>query len=222
MKKFLALFVLFFSFAAHAVASVSPAVGRAAAELMGDVVYFQVDNSARARERLMVLLGKVDAEAAKGLAKNDAKAQALTTSIRHLLQAQVNRAPYDAQLYTVVVNNYETLVQAFRPETSTDQSFMVLDLRYRYLSKVLPDEEDGTILSAPMQRSLEDAYADAERVMKQAAVKSAGAYRKWTFLRGRVPEYNRMPIPALANSMTLSIVSDLGSGARPMMAAASN
>jgi hypothetical protein len=40
-----------------------------AAELMGDVVYFQVDNSARARERLMVLLGKVDAEAAKGLAQ---------------------------------------------------------------------------------------------------------------------------------------------------------
>jgi hypothetical protein len=35
------------------------------------------------------------------------------SSIRHLLQAQVNRAPYDAQLYTVVVNNYETLVQAY-------------------------------------------------------------------------------------------------------------
>jgi hypothetical protein len=109
-----------------------------------------------------------------------------------------------------------------RPETSTDQSFMVLDLRYRYLSKVLAAEEDGTILSAPMQRSLEEAYADAERVMKQAAVKSAGAYRKWTFLRGRVPEYNRTPIPALANSMTLSIVGDLGASARPMVVSAAN
>jgi hypothetical protein len=222
MKKLIALFVLFFSFAAHAVASVSPGVGRTTAELMGDVVYFQVDNSARARERLTILLGKVDAEAGRGLARDDAKALVLTSSIRQLLQAQVNRAPYDAHLYKVVVDNYEGLVQAYQPETSNDQGFMVLDLRYRYLSKVLAAVEDGTISSAPMQRSLEEAYADAERVMKQAGVKNAGAHRKWAFLRGRVLEYNRTPIPALANSMTLSIVGDLGASARPMVVSAAN
>lgn len=222
MKTLIALFVLFFSFVAHAVAGVSPGVGRTTAELMGDVVYFQVDNSARARERLMTLLGKVEAEAGRGLARDDAKALVLTASIRQLLQAQVNRAPYDANLYKGVVDNYEGLVRAYQPETSNDQSFMVLDLRYRYLSKVLAAVEDGTISSAPLQRSLEEAHADAERVMQKAGTRNGVVVRKWGFLRTRVLDYNRTPIPALANSMTLSIAGDLAGAGRPLVVSAAN
>ena len=218
MNKFRALFILFFSLAAHAAASISPEVGRTTAELMGDVVYFQVDNSTRARERLMMLLGKVNAEASRAQAKGDVKALALATSIRQLLQTQVNRAPYDVELYRVVVNNYEDLVLTYRPETSKDQRFMMLDVRYRYLSKVVSETPDGTIATAPLQRTLEDAYADAERVMKPDSVKNVGAYKKWVFLRGRVLDHQRTPLPALANNMTLSIVTELGGTTKPQTA----
>lgn len=221
MKPFIALVVLLFSFSVHAAPRVSPDVSRACAELMGDVVYFQVDNSSRARERLMLLLGKVESQSAKGQAKGDVQGLALAGNVRQLLSLQVNRAPYDAGKYKDVVDSYETLVQVYGPAAAADQGFLVLDLRYRYLSKTLAAVNDGTITSAPMIRSLEEAFADADKAMRQGGAKNPEAQRKWGFLRSRVLDYNNAAIPALANSMTLKIAGDFGGADGAMMASAS-
>lgn len=221
MKHLIALAVLFFSIAAHAVPGVSPEVSRACAQLMGDVVYFQVDNSARSREKMMNVLGRAEAEAAKGQTKGDALAVALTEGVRRLLQSQVNRSPYDVGKYKEIVDTYESIVEAYSPEVRRDQAFLMLDLRYRYLSKTLATVNDGTIASAPLLRSLEEAFEDTDKAMKLLGAKNPGAASKWGFLRVRVLDYNTSAIPALANNMTLRIAEDVKGGTSAMVVSAS-
>lgn len=221
MKPFIALVVLLFSFAAHAAPRVSADVSHASAELMGDVVYFQVDNSAKARARLALLLGNVDAAAARSGARGGAQAAALADAVRSMLASQVNRSPYEAVKYKAVVEIYEAMVQGYGPEAVRDQEFLVLDLRFRYLSRTLSMVNDGTIITFPLLRSLEEAFEDADRAMKEVAARNPEAARKWGFLRPRVLDYNNAAIPALANNMTLRIAGDFRSGGEPLVATAS-
>lgn len=222
MKTLIAFVVLFFSFTAHAAPGISPDVSRVCAELMGDVVYFQVDNSARARDRMMNLISTAESQAAKGRSKEDALAATLTAGVRQLLLSQVNRAPYDVEKYKAVVDTYERIAQANGPVAGNDQGFLVLDLRYRYLSRTLATVSDGTIASAPLVRSLEEAYADTDKAMKQLGARNPSAAKKWGFLRGRVLDYNVTAIPALANSMTLRIADDVRVGVAPLVVSAAH
>lgn len=218
MKPFIALVVLLFSFAVHAAPRFSPEVSQAAAELMGDVVYFQVDNSAKARARLALLLGNVDAVARSGQARGDAHAAALADAVRAMLASQVNRSPYEAVKYKAVVEIYESMVQGYVPEARRDHEFLVLDLRFRYLSRTLSMVNDGTIIAFPLLRTLEEAFDDVDRAMKEMAVRNPEAARKWGFLRPRVLDYNTAAIPALANNMTLRIAGDFRGVGGPVVA----
>ena len=99
-----------------------------------------------------------------------------------------------------------------------DHEFLVLDLRFRYLSRTLSMVNDGTIIAFPLLRTLEEAFDDVDRAMKEMAVRNPEAARKWGFLRPRVLDYNTAAIPALANNMTLRIAGDFRGVGGPVVA----
>jgi len=222
MKLFIALLSLVFSCTVNAATLYSRGVGQTLAELMGDLAYFQVDNSPRARAKIDMLLNKAESEVAKNKAAENVLATKLTGKISLFLKDQDSKSKYDVEKFKNVVDAYEELVKVSLVKGRDDAGFLVLDFRYRYLSKTIASVNDGSITTVPMDRSLEESYEDADKVMKEVAAKQQGAsaVRKWSFLRSKVADYNSYAIPALANSMILRIASDLGAAGQPVVAAA--
>lgn len=222
MKSFIVLLALAFSCTVNAAALSSRSVDHTLAELMGDLAYFQVDNSPRAYEKINMLLGRAESEMAKSKAVENAPAAILMSRISLFLKEQSSKSKYDIERYKSVVDAYEELVKVSLVKGGNDAGFLMLDFRYRYLSKTIAAVNDGSITTIPLDRSLEEAYGDADRVMKEMAAKQQGAVavRKWSFLRSKVADYNSYAIPALANSMTLRIAIDLGAAGQPVVAAA--
>lgn len=213
MKGFSVLLMMVFSCVVNAATPVSPDVGRLCAQLMGDVIYLQVTNSSSSSETISSMLDKVEHKTITG--RGNVIAKELASEIRVLLKNQVGGAPYDAGQFKTVVDTYERLVSNAHPESSDDSKFLMLDFRYRYLSKTLrASGVDWSTVSAPLIRSVEESYVDADKTMKKLAAVSPNlpAVRKWSFLRSRVVDYNAVAIPALANSMLLRIANELNDG----------
>lgn len=222
MKSFIALLALVFSCTVNATAFNSDSVDHTLAELMGDLAYYQVDNSPRAREKIRMLMGKAESELARKKSTDNAQAAIVVDRISLFLKEQPAKSKYDVERYKSVVDAYEVLAEALLAKGGSDAGFLMLDFRYRYLSKTISSVNDGSITTVPMNRSLEEAYDDVEKVMTTLTTSQqmAPAVRKWSFLRSKVADYNTYAIPALANSMTLRIATDLGASGQAVVTAA--
>lgn len=220
MKSFIVLLALVLSSAVHAVSHLSPDADRTFAELMGDLAYFQVDNSPRLREKISMLLNKAESEVAKGKAEDSVLATKLAEKISLFLRDQSSKEKYDIEKFKSVVDAYEKLVKASLATGANDAGFLMLDFRYRYLSSTISAVNDGSVIMIPMDRSVEESYVDTDQAMKQVAMmkKDSSAVKKWSFLRRNVADSSRYAIPALANSMTLRIAGELAAAGQPVVA----
>lgn len=215
MKSFLALLVLFFSLSASAATGTSPrSSGLLMAELMGDVLYFQLDNSSRSREKINSLIGL--AQRNEHFA-SDARAKKLLLAVSQLMGDGKGRVTFDAEALKNAAYAYEDLVQGRHEADGKNAAFLVLDFRYRYLAMTLPSLSENNIMVMPLLRSVEDSFGDTDGQMNKLAGNSQGtpALRKWVFLRSRLTDYNNKPIPALANGMLLRIAGELQGSAAP-------
>lgn len=216
MKSFLALLVLFFSFTANAATVAKPqASGPLLAELMGDVLYFQLDNSSRSLEKINALIEQ--AQRAEGAA-SDARARRLLQAVSQLMGGGKGKVKFDAEGLKNAAYAYEDLVKSRQDADGKDATFLVLDFRYRYLAMTLPSLSENNIIVMPLLRSVEDSFGDTDGQMIKLAGNSQGtpALKKWAFLRSRLTDYNNKPIPALANSMLLRIAGELKGAPAPV------
>lgn len=215
MKSFLALLVLFFSLAVNAATVTSSrSSSLLLAELMGDVLYFQLDNSSRSREKINSLIGL--AQRNEGAA-SDAREKKLLIAVSQLMGDGKGRVTFDAEALKNAAYAYEDLVQSRHEADGKNAAFLVLDFRYRYLAMTLPSLSENNIIVMPLLRSVEDSFGATDGQMKKLAGNSQGtpALKKWVFLRPRLTDYNNKPIPALANGMLLRIAGELQVGAAP-------
>lgn len=215
MKSFLALLVLFFSLTANAATVTSSrSSSLLLAELMGDVLYFQLDNSSRSREKINSLIGLAQQNE---VAASNAREKKLLLAVSQLMGDGKGRVTFDAEALKNAAYAYEDLVQSRHQADGKNAAFLVLDFRYRYLAMTLPSLSENNIIVMPLLRSVEDSFGDTDGQMKKLAGNSQGtpALKKWVFLRPRLTDYNNKPIPALANGMLLRIASELQGGAAP-------
>lgn len=215
MKSFLALLVLFFSLAVNAATVTSSrSSSLLLAELMGDVLYFQLDNSSRSREKINSLIGL--AQRNEGAA-SDIREKKLLLAVSQLMGDGKGRVTFDAEALKNAAYAYEDLVQSRHEADGKNAAFLVLDFRYRYLAMTLPSLSENNIIVMPLLRSVEDSFGATDGQMKKLAGNSQGtpALKKWVFLRPRLTDYNNKPIPALANGMLLRIAGELQGGSAP-------
>lgn len=220
MKSFLALLVLFFSLSANAVTVTgSRSSSLVLAELMGDVLYFQLDNSSRSREKIDSLIGL--AQQSDGFS-SDARAKKLLLAVSQLMGDGKSQMTFDAEALKNAAYAYEDMVQSRYGVDGKNAAFLVLDFRYRYLAMTLPSLSENNIIVMPLLRSVEDSFGETNGQMNKlaASVQGTQAFRKWVFLRPRLKDYNNKPIPALANGMLLRIAEGLQSGPVPAYVAA--
>lgn len=210
MKSFLALLVLFFSLAVNAATVTSSrSSSLLLAELMGDVLYFQLDNSSRSREKINSLIGL--AQRNEGAA-SDAREKKLLLAVSQLMGDGKGRVTFDAEALKNAAYAYEDLVQSRHEADGKNAAFLVLDFRYRYLAMTLPSLSENNIIVMPLLRSVEDSFGATDGQMKKLA---GNSLKKWVFLRPRLTDYNNKPIPALANGMLLRIAGELQGGSAP-------
>lgn len=209
MKSFVVVLLLLLSMVTHAgPRSSQEVVNPVVAELMGDVLYFQLDNSSKSLHRISAMVDK-----AKGLeAVTGSEAQsAFLKSVVRLMDSHKARGSFDPEQLKNVAYSYERLVSGERQAVHQNPALLMLDLRYRYLAMTLPSLSAGNILVVPLQYSLEDSLSAVDSRMN--GIVKAGASdqlgRKWVFIKTRVSDYNNRPIPALANNMLLSIATEL-------------
>lgn len=215
MKSFLALLVLFFSLAANAATVTSSrSSSLLLAELMGDVLYFQLDNSSRSREKINSLVGL--AQRSDGFS-GDARAKKLLLAVGQLMGDGKDKVTFDAEALKNAAYAYEDLVQSRYGVDGKNAAFLVLDFRYRYLAMTLPSLSENNIIVMPLLRSVEDSFGATDGQMNKLAGNRQGtpALKKWVFLRPRLTDYNNKPIPALANGMLLRIAGELQGGSAP-------
>lgn len=209
MKSFVVVLLLLLSMVTHAgPRSSQEVVNPVVAELMGDVLYFQLDNSSKSLHRINAMVDK-----AKGLASvADSEVQgAFLESVVKLMYGHKARGRFDPEQLKNVSYHYERLVNGERQAVHQNPALLMLDLRYRYLAMTLPSLSAGNILVVPLQYSLEDSLSSVDSRMaglvKATAADQLG--RKWAFIKTRVSDYNNRPIPALANNMLLNIATEL-------------
>lgn len=209
MKSFVVVLVALLSVSVHAgPRSSTGVVSPVMAELMGDVFYFQVDNSSRSLHRINAMIDKAKGA---GVVTDSNAHNAFLEFVVTLMDGYKVRGRFDPEQLKNVAFSYERLVSGERRAVRQNPALLMLDLRYRYLAMTLPSLSAGNILVVPLQYSLEDSLSVVDSRM--AGIMKAGASdqlgRKWAFIRTRVSDYNNRPIPALANNMLLNIATEL-------------
>lgn len=181
---------------------------RGLAELMGDMMYYQFDPSPITRSKVTKAASALREQSN---AAGDMSAAKISSDVLALITTNQKKITFDFQKLKNITDAYDARLQKTLIKANKDAIFLLFDLRYRYLSKTTASN-DGSITVVPTTRSLEDAFADADKIMQKISAqnKSLIAVKKWGFLRTKIGDAGTQGLPTLANNMLVKMVSDLG------------